>query len=771
VFLKEFAINRYGPLSGGEIKRPASFTLFFAPNEEGKTLTIDALLKMLFSSRELKPVTGIKRVEEKPEGYLVVGTGQDEFKLSEAGSFSNLFEISALEFRNIFLVRDSDLALTGEAEFYRAVTGRLTGMRVDEIKEIKEYLQEMGGITAAGAFLNLAPDKLKDRYAAAQNLLGEIESLLGELEAENFSRFEESLARLEERHSEIKDLLDRYEQAYNREQYEKVREALLRLRAALNRFAELGRYNREEYETWQRAELNRDFMRSEAGRMDKESHEKQVQLQQALKQRDLNREYFREMEHTYRQLKEKIEPLLEQYSHLEGAVKRDRVLLAAPFIRATSVASAVAFFMALTGFAIHANWWLLPVLFGSFALLLVYSFLRFRLTRKEANLGRIEAEACARAEKMDLHAGGIGALRSAAGRVDRDLEMARDALEAAESEGRWLEKESGRLKEDTRVLEKKAGQEESRITELSFSAGVESLAQYYKRLEEKQALQGEIDRQKSILLSYLGSGDETLTLEELLPCWEDHLSRLERFSGAAINLCYDRAAVEQLKNELERVDTEIEQLRQKMSWRGDQLRFLEKEVNALLQEEEGSLPCQTVLDLEVARQKVKRWLDSQEHNRERALAAISVLNRVAAAEEQKVNALFGAGKPVSGYFKAITGGRHREVTFDTAENLVKVITEEGLILDARSLSGGAFDQLYFSVRLALAESLLQGDKGFLILDDPFIKADAGRLQNLLGMLTRLNSKGWQIIYFSAKEEVKTALGEEIAAGRVQLSVI
>ena len=79
------------------------------------------------------------------------------------------------------------------------------------------------------------------------------------------------------------------------------------------------------------------------------------------------------------------------------------------------------------------------------------------------------------------------------------------------------------------------------------------------------------------------------------------------------------------------------------------------------------------------------------------------------------------------------------------------------MLFPEQLSGGAYDQLYFSIRLALARKLLQGEKGFFLLDDPFIKADPRRLSRLLEMLLQLAAEGWQIIYFSSKGEVREAL--------------
>ena len=61
--------------------------------------------------------------------------------------------------------------------------------------------------------------------------------------------------------------------------------------------------------------------------------------------------------------------------------------------------------------------------------------------------------------------------------------------------------------------------------------------------------------------------------------------------------------------------------------------------------------------------------------------------------------------------------------------------------------------------IALGEKLLKGSKAFFIMDDPFIKSDKKRLQKQLGILQRISSLGWQILYFTAKDEVKDLLNK------------
>jgi uncharacterized protein YhaN len=52
------------------------------------------------------------------------------------------------------------------------------------------------------------------------------------------------------------------------------------------------------------------------------------------------------------------------------------------------------------------------------------------------------------------------------------------------------------------------------------------------------------------------------------------------------------------------------------------------------------------------------------------------------------------------------------------------------------------------------------------MDDPFIKADTGRLRNQIDILKKISELGWQIIYFTAKDEVKDVLWGDIESNKV-----
>jgi uncharacterized protein YhaN len=54
------------------------------------------------------------------------------------------------------------------------------------------------------------------------------------------------------------------------------------------------------------------------------------------------------------------------------------------------------------------------------------------------------------------------------------------------------------------------------------------------------------------------------------------------------------------------------------------------------------------------------------------------------------------------------------------------------------------------------------------LDDPFVKSDTKRLAKQLGMLLDLSRQGWQVLYFSAKDEVKALLEPAIKKKEIAL---
>ncbi|MFO7944512.1 MAG: hypothetical protein R6U51_09480 [Anaerolineales bacterium] len=98
--------------------------------------------------------------------------------------------------------------------------------------------------------------------------------------------------------------------------------------------------------------------------------------------------------------------------------------------------------------------------------------------------------------------------------------------------------------------------------------------------------------------------------------------------------------------------------------------------------------------------------------------------------------------------------------YDPDKGTLNVKQPDGDVFNTYQLSTGTYNQLYFSTRLSLAYKILGGEKGFLLLDDPFLAADSIRLANQLDMLVDQVRDGWQIVYFTVKDGVFNYLRTE-----------
>lgn len=181
----------------------------------------------------------------------------------------------------------------------------------------------------------------------------------------------------------------------------------------------------------------------------------------------------------------------------------------------------------------------------------------------------------------------------------------------------------------------------------------------------------------------------------------------------------------------------------------------------------GSVPCTSSGDITEIKRRLVAFLDKYNKLRKYTLEAIALFDEIEKEEKSKISVLFGGENSASVFFRGITRGRYAEVLFDGETGGLSVSTPRSEVLSAEKLSGGAFDQLYFSVRLALGRKLLEGGAGFFLLDDPFIKSDSGRLEAQMEMLRDAASKGWQVLYFTAKDEVRSILSGAVKDGDVK----
>ena len=118
-------------------------------------------------------------------------------------------------------------------------------------------------------------------------------------------------------------------------------------------------------------------------------------------------------------------------------------------------------------------------------------------------------------------------------------------------------------------------------------------------------------------------------------------------------------------------------------------------------------------------------------------------------------------KKVGKIVEKITGGKYNNVRISETLNIgvENPITRE--IVDINNLSGGTIDQLYFSLRFGIVNSMVD-NRLPLILDDCFTQYDDNRLVNIINFLIDISAER-QIILFTChnrEREILENLGVE-----------
>ena len=143
-------------------------------------------------------------------------------------------------------------------------------------------------------------------------------------------------------------------------------------------------------------------------------------------------------------------------------------------------------------------------------------------------------------------------------------------------------------------------------------------------------------------------------------------------------------------------------------------------------------------------QKVKRIAKL-----EKTYAALVIAQDTLAKAKEELQRRFAPRitKRAQQWMSAMTGGRYHTVTMDTEFSLRASTNQEDTLRDILWRSDGTIDQLYLSLRLAVAEELTP--QAPLILDDALVRFDDQRMKAALGILEEI-SQHKQVIVFTCQ---------------------
>ncbi|MDF9762905.1 uncharacterized protein YhaN [Peribacillus simplex] len=104
------------------------------------------------------------------------------------------------------------------------------------------------------------------------------------------------------------------------------------------------------------------------------------------------------------------------------------------------------------------------------------------------------------------------------------------------------------------------------------------------------------------------------------------------------------------------------------------------------------------------------------------------------------------------HFAFLTNGSYRKIILDQSGEGIWVQRSDGLSFRVEEVSRGTAEQIYVSLRLALADHTFENDSFPLIIDDSFVNFDEERTKRTLELLKKVSEKR-QIFFFTCHRHV------------------
>jgi exonuclease SbcC len=743
--IEEFRIIHYGPLPDRGKIGLSDFNLIYGINETGKTLTLEALIKLLLG-KNIKDFKNIERVEEEVDGYIVIGIEGEKKKLGRNLYLDDIAPISPSECRNIFIIRNSDLSIEPEATFYTEVTNRLTGLQTKRINKLKEKILGISELTPGGDFSNRKEDgHLKTRIENAAKLLKDINLLRGEIKEEGVAELEKNWVNLSDEIKKKEILREKLEEARKRTAYQSTASALGTIEDCRENLKELSAYSEEDLNKWRNAE--REIERTKIKSKELKEELKKIEKELTIKKEELKE---KKNEFEFAKIKkeniDKIRPLLTGTK--DKLTKIQTEVYPIPVKSQYFIIVSVILALSILGLIIKEStlFMVLTITFGLF--FLVSAVLQIK-NNWDKNLLKKNFSKL----KLDLSETGIKGekIEDLLSEVESFLfkykQQEEDIKEKEVTLGTSNNKKSEIQEKIIPELEKEKEKNEEIIRKIKSYISADNLKDFDQKLNKKKELEKTIEKEERVLEEILGERN-----------WEEKTEELKSYKDKAKDIEFNEKEYESISKEISRSKEKLGEIEGRVNILSEKLKDKETKANKIFPEE--NLRCDGSTDLDNIYKKTKEFISNKESAKEDATVALDILQEIANEEKTKIGEQFGKESPVSKYFYETTGGFYKSVEFNEETEKIEVTRSDGSKLPPWKLSGGTYDQLYFSIRLALAEKIFPKEKGFFILDDPFIKASHDRLKVLIKMLKDISERNWQIIYFSAKEEIRETLGKD-----------
>ncbi len=763
--IKSLNLPAYHPLKNVQHQFKSGFNLIFGSNEQGKSLRIDAMTKLLVGKKS-KKFSNIQRVEDDPSklgGFLEIKTqDQQTHKLQAEDNFAELLGITADDCENIFLIRNSQLSigtsLTEEKDFYTNFTDRLTGLKTKLIQDLEKELRSLAHITPNSDKFRSTNDnnQLGDRIDQAQTLISPEGQLYRILHHERLNEWDGQVHLLVQKKSTFnqnKDTISQLEIARKREEYEKSNKSLETIKTKQQELKKLDKFSKEQLQQWH--ELKTGIKHSQKNLTDNQltlkelkNEEKEIKQKIQEKSTELNL-----AEHRYNLIQNQFTPEMENLKAQKAELKAQQTQKS--FWTWATVGAGIILLISLVG--IWQNAQTLLNIVAALSLLLTSTGLFFltKTQQLEAKFAQQLTKIKLNLEAQQISADNLDSILAALQKQINEFVRLREEHKQLEMELQSKQETIDRhQKKLIEHFQNEIQKSEREINRIKLESSLQTYQDYEAKLKQKETLESQIQEHRAILKNKYGSA---MIASREIERWQKEIDRLAQYADQATKYEYNEKKLQKLKSQQKSLEEDINDLQNKLNQFAHQLARIADQAQKIFLNSE-TINLESKADLEHLTKKLEDFVNQHRRKKENALTIIDILSEIEAEDREKIASLFGADSVITQHFQQITNHSYQLVEFDQEETRIIVTNKEGEKLYPQKLSAGTYDQLYFAIRLGLAQQLL-AEPGFFIMDDPFLKSDQKRLFEQLQMLLELSKQGWQILYFSAKNEVKQTLKE------------
>lgn len=746
--IKSFHILQYGPLSDTGKIELTNFSLIFGENEIGKTLLVDALIKKLFKNKSTKRYfLDIDRVADTPAGSIEIidAAGKPIENISSA-----MGNIDLLDARNIFIVRNSDLNFEKEDDYYHTLTDRLTGINLKKIERVEMKLRIKTSLTPAGNFLN----KIKDILSKISAKKQEINDVITDFRQKNLPELENTIIQLEKNKNVSEKSLELFANSEKKLRYSQISGSLKKIKyceQSLKSFPNLSSQERDDILEKQTARRNKtrelNDKHRELNGIEKYIIDRKEQL--AIIETDFSK--IRQKKDFFEKNRYKLDEINSCITKYAGNTVLYRIgipiYIGLIFLIITALLGIKFRFspplLVATVIEVLAIGWRIYYKLQQAGVSADISGLLNNAALNEIKASDIPdlfVQAKIVSQKFDK-------LKERQGNLKYEISSETGKRETIEKYIVSLRNEIDKINDFFETLEKEKG--------------ISDYETYETKLKKYIEIESEIKTEKNTLRAKFGT-DKYADLESIL-------KELEKYKDFEIEKEFNRDSIQNARETLKNLNMQINKSSKEIDGYKYRIKAFASDNMLLKTASENLSPLfynenelildeiSTLNDLENMYSKFSEMEENFEEQKAIAINSLSILDEIRIEQELNIESLFEKSNAEK-YFKKVTDGKYTSVKYKRDDKKIVATDISGGEHPTKQLSGGTIDQLYFAIRIALGERMLS-ESGFFILDDPFLKYDSHRLVNQMKILQKLVKSGWQIIYFSAKSEVKDAFNQ------------